>query len=77
MVRSVAGLVADIGILSAVNMSRFSEMWTEYRDSKGGEFRESQWYQNNKAQLQLKDVQIKVIGVWDTVGALVRIVRYT
>ncbi len=75
-VRSVAGLVCDLGVLSAVHMSRFPEMWEAYRANTGGEpFRESTWYLDNKDKLGLVDVGIKVVGVWDTVGALVRNAR--
>lgn len=71
-VRSVAGLVCDVGILSAVHMPAFAEMWKAYRANTDGEpFRKSEWYLNNKERLGLKDVRIKVVGVWDTVGALV------
>ncbi|KAJ4032053.1 hypothetical protein NW753_013362 [Fusarium oxysporum] len=70
-VRSVAGLVCDVGVLSAVNMSRFTEMWEAYRANTSGEpFRNSAWYRNNKEELGLTDVRVKVVGVWDTVGAL-------
>ncbi|KAJ6109358.1 hypothetical protein N7486_001592 [Penicillium sp. IBT 16267x] len=56
-VRSVAGLVADVGVLSAVHMSHFAEMWKAYRENTDGEpFKKTPW--------------IKVVGVWDTVGAL-------
>ncbi|KAM0080227.1 hypothetical protein ACKRZS_007618 [Fusarium odoratissimum] len=72
-VRSVAGLVCDVGVLSAVHMSRFTEMWEAYRANTSGEpFRNSAWYRNNKEELGLMDVRVKVVGVWDTVGALVR-----
>jgi uncharacterized protein (DUF2235 family) len=72
-VRSVAGLVCDVGILSAVHMSRFAEMWTAYRANTGGDpFKNSTWYLDNKGELGLTDAKIKVVGVWDTVGALVR-----
>jgi uncharacterized protein (DUF2235 family) len=70
-VRSVAGLVCDVGVLSAVHMSRFTEMWKAYRANTSGEpFRKSAWYLNNKEELGLMDVRVKVVGVWDTVGAL-------
>ncbi|ENH68115.1 hypothetical protein FOC1_g10003743 [Fusarium oxysporum f. sp. cubense race 1] len=70
-VRSVAGLVCDVGVLSAVHMSRFTEMWEAYRANTSGEpFRNSAWYRNNKEELGLTDVRVKVVGVWDTVGAL-------
>ncbi|KAK7225341.1 hypothetical protein V2G26_013344 [Clonostachys chloroleuca] len=70
-VRSVAALVCEIGVLSAVNMSRFAEMWEAYRANTGGQpFRESKWYLDNKDELGLTNVKVKVVGVWDTVGAL-------
>jgi uncharacterized protein (DUF2235 family) len=72
-VRSVAGLVSDIGVLSSQHMPHFAEMWKAYRENTGGQpFRETAWYQQNKGKLRLEDdVRIKVVGVWDTVGALV------
>jgi uncharacterized protein (DUF2235 family) len=76
-VRSVAGLVCDVGVLSAVHMSRFAEMWSVYRSNTSGEpFRKSAWYLDNKEELGLTDVRVKVVGVWDTVGALVRDASY-
>ncbi|CAI6089129.1 unnamed protein product [Clonostachys chloroleuca] len=70
-VRSVANLVCDVGVLSAVHMSRFAEMWEVYRANTSGDpFRKSEWYRNNKEELGLTDVRVKVVGVWDTVGAL-------
>ncbi|KAH8800453.1 peptidoglycan binding domain-containing protein [Xylogone sp. PMI_703] len=73
-VRSVAGIVSGVGVFSPVNMSRFPEMWKAYRANTGGEpFRQSAWYLDNKEKLGLEDVSIKVVGVWDTVGALVHV----
>ncbi|KAK4034840.1 hypothetical protein C8A01DRAFT_38715 [Parachaetomium inaequale] len=70
-VRSVAGVVCDVGILSAVHMSRFPEMWEAYRNNTSGTpFRKSQWYLRNKDELGLTGVRVKVVGVWVTVGAL-------
>lgn len=40
-------------------------------NTSGQPFRQSQWYLENAAELGLKVVQIKAIGVWETVGALV------
>jgi uncharacterized protein (DUF2235 family) len=71
-VRSVAGLVCNVGILGAEHMSRFPEMWKVYRqDTSGTPFTKSEWYLDNKEKLGLKEVRVKVVGVWDTVGALV------
>jgi uncharacterized protein (DUF2235 family) len=77
-VRSAAGLVCDIGVLSAVHMSQFGEMWDAYRANTSGKpFRESAWYLENKGRIQHVDVRVKVVGVWDTVGALVRCRGYS
>ncbi|PPJ55639.1 hypothetical protein CBER1_09534 [Cercospora berteroae] len=70
-VRSAACLVSDIGILSAVNMGSFAEMWKAYRArSNKSPFEESQWYRENSERLKIKKVPVRVVGVWDTVGAL-------
>lgn len=70
--RSVAGLVCDVGVISPVHMSRFSEMWQAYRQNTSGRpFRHSTWYLDHQKELGLSDVTVKVVGVWDTVGALV------
>ncbi|EEA28808.1 hypothetical protein TMatcc_002841 [Talaromyces marneffei ATCC 18224] len=71
-VRSVAGLISDVGVLSAVHMSHFPEMWRAYRENTdGNSFTKSTWYQKHKDKLRLtNNLKIKVIGVWDTVGAL-------
>ncbi|KAJ6127665.1 hypothetical protein N7523_003277 [Penicillium sp. IBT 18751x] len=71
-VRSVAGLVSDIGVLSSQHMSYFAEMWKAYRENTGGQpFQKTAWYQQNQGKLRLEnDVRIKAVGVWDTVGAL-------
>lgn len=72
-VRSVASLVTEVGVLPPAQMSRFPEMWKAYRANTRGEpFGQSQWYMDNKEELDLKNVTVKVVGVWDTVGALVR-----
>ncbi|ETS88004.1 hypothetical protein PFICI_01832 [Pestalotiopsis fici W106-1] len=69
--RSVAGLVTDIGILSPVNMKYFPAMWREYRRNTSGQpFSKTKWFRDHKSQLDFTDIKIKVIGVWDTVGAL-------
>ncbi|KAM0280202.1 hypothetical protein ACHAQH_004159 [Verticillium albo-atrum] len=73
-VRSVVGLVCDVGVLRGEHMSRFSEMWSAYRANTGGEsFKNSVWYRDNEKELELeKEVRVKLVGVWDTVGALVQ-----
>ncbi|PPQ31825.1 hypothetical protein CCS01_16540 [Rhodopila globiformis] len=65
--RSVAGLIGAIGLLHAREMGRFMDAW--------------RWSQLPKTQrdlaaldrcfpLRARDVPIRCIGVWDTVGAL-------
>lgn len=72
-VRSVANLVAQAGILSAVNMNKFADMWDAYRKrSVADPFEKSQWYIDNQKVFGLGGVKVKAVGVWDTVGALVR-----
>lgn len=71
-VRSVSNLVAEAGILSAVNMNRFAEMWDAYRNRTVDQpFQKSTWYEKHKETLGLGGVEVKAVGVWDTVGALV------
>lgn len=71
-VRSVASIVCDVGILSAEHMSRFPDMWKAYRaNTSGVPFSKSSWYLDNKDELGLNKTRVKVVGVWDTVGALV------
>ncbi|KAJ5150871.1 uncharacterized protein N7482_010123 [Penicillium canariense] len=70
-VRSVVGLISDVGVLSSQHMSYFAEMWKAYRENTNGEpFSKTVWYQQHKDMLRLEDVRIKVVGVWDTVGSL-------
>lgn len=71
-VRCVASLVVEAGILSAVNMTKFADMWEAYRNRPLHlTFDNSTWYKDNKTTLGLNGVEVKVIGVWDTVSALV------
>nr|POF26403.1 uncharacterized protein CFP56_22552 [Quercus suber] len=70
-VRSVASLVCDIGVLPAIHMDQFPAMWEAYRANTNGlDFKSSSWYSVYQPLLNLKEVKVKVIGVWDTVGAL-------
>jgi uncharacterized protein (DUF2235 family) len=70
-VRSVAGLVCDVGILSSIHMWRFPEMWNEYKANHNRSFKETAWYRDHKDNLGQIGVKIKVVGVFDTVGSLV------
>jgi uncharacterized protein (DUF2235 family) len=71
--RSVAGLISDVGILNSVNMSRFPDMYNAYRENTNGEpFHKTAWFINHAEDYGLdpKKINIKVIGVWESVGAL-------
>jgi uncharacterized protein (DUF2235 family) len=70
-VRSAAGLVSNAGILSAVHMSHFHAMWSAFRARKG-QFEDTEWYRKNSEKFKLTAPPIKAVGVWETVGALVR-----
>ncbi|KAG9254517.1 uncharacterized protein F5Z01DRAFT_750400 [Emericellopsis atlantica] len=74
-VRSVAGLVCDVGVLSKVDMAHFPALWHAYQNNQSGQpFASSPWYQDNAQKFHLSsNVRIKVIAVWETVGALVSI----
>lgn len=72
-VRCVASLVAEVGILSAINMPNFADMWNAYRSRPTDQpFRDTTWHKTNKKAFGFKDVEVKVVGVWDTVAALVK-----
>lgn len=71
-VRSVAGVVSNIGVLSAMEMDKFPEMWAAYcANTDGLPFQKTDWYLRNHRVLGLEPAKIKVVGVFDTVGALV------
>jgi uncharacterized protein (DUF2235 family) len=70
--RSVAGLISNVGVLSSCDMAKFPELWKAYRMNTSGQlFKDTKWYAEHAAELRLKTVPIKVVGVWETVGALV------
>ncbi|KAH6693470.1 hypothetical protein F5X68DRAFT_247741 [Plectosphaerella plurivora] len=70
--RSAAGLVTDIGILNSTNMHKFPAMYEAYRNNTGGDpFSSTPWFINHaEAYGLVPNVKIKVVGVWETVGAL-------
>jgi Uncharacterized alpha/beta hydrolase domain (DUF2235) len=65
--RCVAGVVGSVGILDKAEMVRFFEVWDWYSQPRE---------ERNPADLAAlaprrhRDVEIEVVGVWDTVGAL-------
>ncbi len=72
--RAIAGLICEVGLLEARFMDAFPEMYQAFQtDTEGKAFKESSWAKTNweifNQKLQ-KDVKIKVVGVFDTVGSL-------
>ena len=64
--RSIGGLIGYAGLLGKQDLDRFFELWDGYKDTD---------QDGRKAALakfdgRFKDVPIKVIGVWDTVGSV-------
>jgi hypothetical protein len=77
-VRSAAGLVCQIGVIQPAAMRSFLKLYHNYikEEKFDGGFGNSKLWQDyivsnpSYAIVEGKDVAVKVIGVWDTVGAL-------
>ena len=69
--RLVAGLICDVGVLSAIQMSSFPELLKAYLANYEGPFRKTTWYRDNQTKLGLVSATVKVVGVFETVGELV------
>lgn len=68
MARSTAGLIRNAGILRRENAARIGEAYDLYRDRAfGPRDVESELFRRSFSH---RDVPIRFIGVWDTVGAL-------
>jgi hypothetical protein len=69
--RSVAGMLAHVGLLRKHHMENFEEVWDYYRQPKRRRDREETTFLANFADRAPRDeLVIRCIGVWDTVGAL-------
>jgi uncharacterized protein (DUF2235 family) len=77
--RAVAGLVTEIGIIHISNMCFFPEIYRLYKKNTTGKpFRKTDDYKayvalpcHNMTKYGIpKPPPVKVVGVWDTVGAL-------
>jgi uncharacterized protein (DUF2235 family) len=77
--RAVAGLVTEIGIIHISNMCFFPELYRLYKKNTTGQpFRKTAAYQeyvdhkcHNETKYGIPEPPpVKVVGVWDTVGAL-------
>ena len=73
-VRSVAGLVCDLGILKPASMRHFDEIFRIYRRKPAEvSFNEFECWTNYLREHnpeRYTEITIQVIGVWDTVGSL-------
>jgi uncharacterized protein (DUF2235 family) len=68
-VRSLAGLIRNSGLLRKENASGFEEAYALYRDRGHDTDPRSAEAADFRAQFS-RDIAVKFIGVWDTVGSL-------
>jgi uncharacterized protein (DUF2235 family) len=69
--RSVAGIIAHVGLLRKHHMENFEEVWDYYRQPKAvREKEEEAFLANFPDRVRREDVTIRCIGVFDTVGSL-------
>lgn len=69
--RALAGLVIDVGIIPPGEMTKFPEMYGEYKKRQDcAVFQLSDWFQENGHIVLYQDVKTSFVGVWDTIGAL-------
>jgi len=69
--RSVAGLIAHVGLLRKRDMVNFDEVWDYYRLPTAERDKEEQdFLANFPDRVPAEAITIRCIGVWDTVGAL-------
>jgi len=64
--RSLGGLIGYAGLLGKPDLDRFFELWDGYKESDKADRAAAL----EKFPVRNKDVSIKVMGVWDTVGSL-------
>src|SRR5947209_3695537 len=64
--RSIGGLIGYAGLLGKQDLDRFFELWDGYKDPD----KDDRAAALDKFPARIKDVRVKVIGVWDTVGSL-------
>ncbi|KAL3422221.1 peptidoglycan binding domain containing protein [Phlyctema vagabunda] len=73
--RATSGLVARIGLCSNAMMDDFYRMYNAYKKKKAtDQIKDTDWGRTPRGMMWLggcqKDINIKVVGVFDTVGAL-------
>lgn len=64
--RSLGGLIGYAGLLGKLDLDRFFELWDGYKEPD----KDDRAAALDKFPARSKDIPIKVIGVWDTVGSL-------
>jgi uncharacterized protein (DUF2235 family) len=69
-VRSLAGLIRKCGVLKRDNMRMYSKAYDKYRERGRGTSPSSAAATHFRAAHSWPDLNIRFIGVWDTVGAL-------
>ena len=70
-VRSTAGFVRKVGILLKHHSHRIGEGWSIYRIREGGADSETaKAFRAAHSYPQPEDIDLRCVGVWDTVGAL-------
>lgn len=69
--RSVAGLMAHVGMLRKHHMENFDEVWDYYRQTEAVRNREEATFLAHFPDRVPRDqLTIRCVGVWDTVGSL-------
>jgi len=69
--RSVAGVMAHVGLLRKHDMENFNEVWAYYRlPTAIRDKEELEFLANFPDRIPRDQLRIKCIGVWDTVGSL-------
>jgi uncharacterized protein (DUF2235 family) len=69
--RSVAGMMAHVGLLRKHHMENFDQVWDYYRlPEKERDQQEQEFLANFPDRVDRNHLIIKCIGVWDTVGSL-------
>ncbi|KZW01396.1 hypothetical protein EXIGLDRAFT_760887 [Exidia glandulosa HHB12029] len=68
--RALAGMVGTLGILHRTSLRAFPAIYTKYRTASEAEWAEWKRAAIEDGSLRTHDASVKVIGCWDTVGAL-------
>lgn len=69
-VRSLVGFIRAAGLVPSTDIDRTNEAFKRYRNASGPDAPELQELRAHPGVRQIADIEIAVLGVWDTVGAL-------